>query len=191
MNGFSTRVYLTSRSSPFIKRACSGAFHALIGFEAEKLQPEATAFILIAVIKEFFYHHKDHFIIDCLVSSGSLGSHTGVVYLDADPKHSRRYLWAHPVRAPFGEPLGLSCPDCGMPNSAMPPPPSISTKRMRAGAKGKVNALERKFKSLRADVIKVHCAFCSLVRTFNKPADLIFTDKDDGGGAWAHRKLEL
>ncbi|KAJ6563216.1 hypothetical protein B0H10DRAFT_2115752 [Mycena sp. CBHHK59/15] len=169
----------------------SGAFHALIGFEAEKLQPEATAFVLIAVIKEFFYHRKDHFMIDCLVSGGSLGSHTGVVYLDADQKHSCRYLWAHLVQAPFGEPLVLSCPGCSMPSWAVPPPPSIAEKRKNSRDKGKVKALERKFQSLRADVINVHCMFCSHVRRFDKPADLLFMDKEDGGGVWVHRPLEL
>ncbi|KAJ6613385.1 hypothetical protein B0H10DRAFT_2191994 [Mycena sp. CBHHK59/15] len=81
-------------------------------------------------------------------------------------------------------PLPLGAPGSGslhMPSLDVPPPPSIAEKRKNSRDKGKVKALERKFQSLRTNVINVHCMFCSHVRRFYKPADLLFMDKEDRG----------
>ncbi|KAJ7453373.1 hypothetical protein B0H11DRAFT_2072005 [Mycena galericulata] len=98
----------------------SQSFYALLGFEAEKLQPEATSMFLMNVIKQFYYHVNGSFLEDSLDASG-LAMHSGVVYLRSDGKNPRRYLWCHPTRAPYGEPLPASCMHCGSVICMKPP----------------------------------------------------------------------
>ncbi|KAJ6556080.1 hypothetical protein B0H19DRAFT_1071213 [Mycena capillaripes] len=116
----------------------SCGFHALIGFEAAKLQPEITMSFLAAVIKKFYFHNQKNFMDDCLAVSSHLGSHSGVVYLYGNGESHYRYIWAHPVRAPFGVPLPLSCA-CGLVNTAMPPPVP-SRRRIKGSTRQKLRA---------------------------------------------------
>ncbi|KAJ7911394.1 hypothetical protein B0H13DRAFT_2328364 [Mycena leptocephala] len=132
------------------------SFWGLLGFEAAKLQPEITIAFLTAVIKKFFFHNQKNFLEDYLAVSSHLGSHSAVVYLRGNDKAPYRYVWAHPVHAPFGMPTPLSC-ICGMVGSAIAPP-----------------TRKRKRQELRAEKLEVHCQMCPHVRKFWMPDDFEF-----------------
>ncbi|KAJ7833447.1 hypothetical protein B0H14DRAFT_3710684 [Mycena olivaceomarginata] len=143
----------------------SNTFYGLIAFAAQKFQPAAASHFLQAIIREFFIH-------DCLGHSAGLGSHSGVIYLRGDNKNHREYLWAHPVRAPFGVPHALSCL-CGI-----------------------VDTLERlplqgagKSQDLCAPVISLRCRCCDWVGEFIKPEEFTFTRKFADNGIWGFCKL--
>lgn len=156
----------------FIDQRRSKSFWGLLGFEAAKLQPEITIAFLTAVIKKFFFHNQKNFLEDCLAVSSHMGSHSAVVYLRGNGKAPYRYVWAHPVHAPFGMPTPLSC-ICGMVGSAIAPP-----------------TRKRKRQELRAEKLEVHCEMCTHVRKFRMPDDFEFR-VEDGDGIWGRMPLKF
>jgi hypothetical protein len=146
------------------------AFYAVLGFEAAKLQPETTTAFLQALVKHFYFHVQKNFLELSLVSSNQLGSHSAVVYLWGNGGHQYRYAWAHPVHAPFGQPLPMTCDGCGIFGTARPP--------------------SRKKQGLQESILKVGCSFCDRVSEFKKPDDLEFRI-EDGDGIWIRTPVQL
>ena len=153
------------------------AFYALLGFEAPKLQPESTTFFLAAVMRHFYFHGQPNFIGACLTATGGLGSHSGIFYLRSDGNMPRRYVWAHPVIAPFGGRFPGMCSFCGGVLSAAPPP--------------KLRGKCRHRQDLRAKIVKVHCIYCPEICTFTQPTDFSFTEYEESGGVWGYIDLFL
>ncbi|KAJ7859670.1 hypothetical protein B0H14DRAFT_2577096 [Mycena olivaceomarginata] len=160
-----------TRLNPDSHTINSNTFYGLIAFAAQKFQLAATSHFLQVIIREFFIHGQENLILDCLGHSAGLGSHSGVIYLCGDNKNHREYLWAHPVRAPFGVPHALSCL-CGI----------VSTfKRLPPWGAGKSQ-------DLCAPVISLRCRCCDWVEEFIKPEEFTFTRKFADNDFPEHRK---
>ncbi|KAJ7096177.1 hypothetical protein C8R44DRAFT_860191 [Mycena epipterygia] len=152
----------------------SHTFFGLLGFEAEKLQPEATTCFLISVMRDFYFSAHKNFMETSLDASKGLGCHSNVIYLRGTGEKPRRFVWTHPVRAPFGVPTSIAC-ECGAVFHAIPPP---SKKRS-------------KLQQLTSRRVKIHCELCDTVGHFSKPRGLKFTNAMDAGGIWAYMALDV
>ncbi|KAJ7637931.1 hypothetical protein DFH06DRAFT_1138582 [Mycena polygramma] len=157
----------------------STSFYALIAFEAQKFQPFEATHFLQAILLHFFVNGRSNFVLDCLAHGSGLGNHTGVVYLRGDGGCPRRYVWAHPVRAPFGVPIPVSYCGCGVPCGLKRV--ELSRKERREGGRSQ---------DLRASRFCLECEFCGAFHEFTPDKEFEFTDKLDAGGIWAYEELK-
>ncbi|KAJ7898162.1 hypothetical protein B0H14DRAFT_2557206 [Mycena olivaceomarginata] len=166
---FTVPVSLSEVNTWLIARSIAVLFYCLIGFESDKFQPASSGHFLLALLERFYVEGSPTFLANCLGQAGPLTSHSGIVYLRGNGEKPQRYLWAHPVRAPFGVPVPISCL-CGVPNGMRVPQGSGH-------------------QDLFSSALKLECTYCRRSQTFSKPADLVFTSKMAEGGIWVYRPL--
>lgn len=134
-----------------------------------------TSYFLLRVMESFYFNKNPNFINMCLSGSGNLGSHSGIVYFRGDGTKPRRYLWSHPVRAPFGRPVPISCTSCSSVFCLSPAQ--------------KLNIKERLDPF--SEIVELWCEFCSHVLMVEKPEEFEFTKIAEADGVWGYDSLEL
>ncbi|KAH6895058.1 hypothetical protein BKA70DRAFT_1438987 [Coprinopsis sp. MPI-PUGE-AT-0042] len=89
--------------------ANSGLFNKVIAFDQERLQP-ALAYGFIADACRSYFIYDWPCMTGVLTDHHVFGAHSGLVVFTKDA--TTKFLWAHPVRQPFGQRISPQCKVC-------------------------------------------------------------------------------
>ncbi|KAJ3548788.1 hypothetical protein NMY22_g1131 [Coprinellus aureogranulatus] len=147
-------------------------FHEVVAFEQERFQPDLSVHFIRDTVRSVFCF-KRRSVMTVIGDHHVFGAHTGVVVFKEGSM--TQYIWAHPVKRPFGQKVGPLCHHC----------------KKSAGFVKKASDNHSGHQRPRFDVaFKLVCKACGVSTPYSMPDGVEWVDRapgQDHHGAWLMR----